>query len=109
MTLRGDGGVAAFEAWGLRGIVVMPTYEYRAKDPAKACEHCRKRFEVRQAMSEDPLTSCPTCKNPVERMISLCTVSTASSVRSRLSDKNLKEKGFAKLVNEGGGKFRKVT
>lgn len=87
----------------------MPNYEYRAKEVEKACDHCRERFEVRQSMNDEPLTACPHCGNPVERVISLCTVSTTQSVKSMLSDKNLKSKGFAKLVNEGGGRFRKTT
>ena len=87
----------------------MPTYEYQAADPASACEQCRERFEVRQSMRDDPLTVCPGCGRPVRRLISLCGMSTAQSVKSMLSDKNLKAKGFTKLVNEGGGKFRKTT
>ncbi|MGQ9649189.1 MAG: FmdB family zinc ribbon protein [Phycisphaerae bacterium] len=87
----------------------MPTYEYRAVDRQEACDYCRERFEVRQSMSEEPLTACPKCGDPVERVISLCTVSTAQSVKSMLSDKNLKSKGFTKLVNEGDGRFRKTT
>ncbi len=59
-------------------------------------------------MSENPLSACPDCGQPVERQISLSAVSTAQSTKSMLSDKNLKEKGFSKLVNEGGGKFRKT-
>jgi len=86
----------------------MPTYEYQAKEPALACEKCRVRFEVRQSMTDDPLILCPVCGKPIERVISLCSISTAQSTKSKLSDKNLKEKGFAKLVNEGGGKFRKT-
>jgi len=87
----------------------MPTYEYRAKDAATACEHCRERFETQQSMQDEPLTVCPACGRPIERVISLCSVSTAQSAKSKLSDKNLKEKGFTKLVNEGGGKFRKTV
>jgi putative FmdB family regulatory protein len=87
----------------------MPTYEYRALDPKSACDYCRDRFEVLQSMSEAPLGACPRCGQPVERVISLCAVSTSQSQRSMLSDRNLKAKGFTKLVNEGGGKFRKVT
>ncbi len=87
----------------------MPTYEYRAKDAGKACDYCRQRFEVRQCMSDEPLEVCPQCGKPVERIISLCSVSTSQSVKSMLSDKNLKEKGFTKLVNEGEGRFRKTT
>ncbi len=87
----------------------MPTYEYQACDPQNACPHCRERFEVRQSMSEEPLTACPECGRPVQRAISLCTVATTQSTKSMLSDRNLKEKGFTKLVNEGGGKFRKTV
>ena len=74
----------------------MPTYEYQASDPTKACDHCRQRFEVTQSMKGDPLTACPKCGNPIQRAISLCAVSTTQSQRSMLSDKNLKEKGFTK-------------
>jgi putative FmdB family regulatory protein len=87
----------------------MPTYEYQAREPAEACDHCRQRFEVVQSMQDPPLAVCPQCCRPVRRVISRCAVSTAQSARSMLSDKNLKQKGFTKLVNEGGGRFRKVT
>lgn len=87
----------------------MPTYEYRAKSSGRACDHCRERFEVLQSMQAEPLAACPKCGAPVERLISLCAVSSAQSTKSMLSDKNLKAKGFTKLVNEGGGKFRKTT
>jgi putative FmdB family regulatory protein len=87
----------------------MPIYEYQAREAAEGCARCRAVFEVRQSMSEEPLTRCPDCGRPVERIISLSAVSTAQSTRSMLSDKNLKEKGFHKLVNEGGGKFRKTV
>lgn len=87
----------------------MPTYEYQAVDPAVACEKCRERFEVRQSMRDEPLATCPACGRPVHRVVSLCGISTAQSTKSMLSDKNLKAKGFTKLVNEGGGKFRKTT
>ena len=87
----------------------MPTYEYRARDAGKSCDHCRERFEVRQSMQDELLETCPQCGHPVERIISLCSVSTSQSVKSMLSDKNLEEKGFTKLVNEGEGRFRKTT
>ena len=84
----------------------MATYEYRARDAETACDVCRERFEVRQAMSEEPLTVCPECSGPVERVVSLCAISTTQSTKSMLSDKNLKQKGFSKLVTEGGGNRR---
>jgi putative FmdB family regulatory protein len=87
----------------------MPTYEYQADDPKKACAHCRTRFEVRQSMRDPALKKCPECGAKVTRLISGCWISTHESEKSKLSDKNLKRKGFTKLVNEGEGKFRRVT
>jgi putative FmdB family regulatory protein len=87
----------------------MPTYEYQATDPDKACDTCREPFEVQQSMRDDPLKKCPDCGGAVTRLISRCGISTQTPERALLSDKNLKAKGFTKLVNEGGGKFRKTT
>jgi len=40
----------------------MPTYEYR-------CTLCEHRFEAFQKMSDLPLTNCPHCSGPVQRII----------------------------------------
>ena len=90
------------------GGVELPIYEYKAKNPRHACPHCRDRFEVRQAMSDPRLERCPECGAPVERLISLCGMSTRPSGKALLSDKNIKRHGFTKLVNEGDGRFRKT-
>lgn len=87
----------------------MPTYEYQAVEIKAACDQCRQRFDVQQAMRDEPLKSCPACGKPVRRLVSTFGLSTAVSTKSMLSDSNLKSKGFTKLVNEGGGKYRKVT
>jgi putative FmdB family regulatory protein len=87
----------------------MPTYEYQANDQNKSCPHCCERFEMTQSMQDDALEQCPECGNPVHRLVSRISVSTRQSSKSMLSDKNLKEKGFTKLVNEGEGKFRKTV
>ena len=39
----------------------MPTYDYR-------CESCGE-FQIRQSIKEKPLTQCPTCGEPVRRLI----------------------------------------
>ena len=87
----------------------MPTYDYKKTDGAKGCPLCENPFEVRQSISDPKLTKCPQCRDPILRCISAVGVNTKiPSTRSVLSDKNIKEKGFTKLVNEGGGKYRKV-
>lgn len=86
----------------------MPTYEYRAKDVATSCEYCANGFDVTQRISDPPIEVCPKCGAPVQRAVSLFSVGTRPSVKSLLSDKNIKRRGFTKLANEGGGKFRKI-
>lgn len=41
----------------------MPTYEYE-------CEGCRRIFEIRQRISEPPLTTCRECGGPIRRLLS---------------------------------------
>ena len=40
----------------------MPTYEY-------ACDRCQRTFEVRQRISEPPLTTCQYCDGSVRRLL----------------------------------------
>ena len=87
----------------------MPIYEYQAINPTGSCARCAEPFEVRHGMHDPPPAACPECGRPVVRVISACRVETRPSTKSQLSDKNLKRLGFTKLVNEGGGKFRKTV
>lgn len=41
----------------------MPTYEY-------VCDSCGHDFEVFQRMSDEPVSVCPECGEPVRRVIS---------------------------------------
>lgn len=40
----------------------MPLYEYR-------CKNCGARFEVNQAFSDDPITTCHVCNGTVKRVV----------------------------------------
>jgi putative FmdB family regulatory protein len=40
----------------------MPLYEYE-------CNACKKRFELRQKVTEDPVSICPSCGGTVRRLI----------------------------------------
>jgi len=41
----------------------VPTYEYQ-------CDECRRTFEVRQRITEDPLTRCEVCGGTLRRLLS---------------------------------------
>jgi putative FmdB family regulatory protein len=46
----------------LLGETPLPTYDYR-------CDRCERTFEVRQRISEDPLTTCERCGGPIHRLL----------------------------------------
>jgi len=41
----------------------MPTYEY-------VCTQCHHHFDAFQSIASQPLTVCPVCKGPLDRVIS---------------------------------------
>lgn len=41
----------------------MPTYDYQ-------CDQCGRTFEVRQRITDEPLTRCETCGGPLRRLLS---------------------------------------
>jgi putative FmdB family regulatory protein len=84
----------------------VPTYVYKAKEAG--CGLCRDTFERKQSMNDPPLERCPECGGPVERVICAPFLRTGRSDKSVLADDNLKKHGFTKLINEGGGKYRKT-
>lgn len=85
----------------------MPTYCYRAGEE-KGCPLCLEGFEIVQSMRDDPMETCPDCGAAIHRIVQTPFINTRRSSKSLLSDENVKRHGFTKLVNEGGGKFRKV-
>lgn len=79
----------------------MPIYQYKAKEAG--CDYCREGFEQMQSMSAKPLTKCPKCGHPVKKVPARVSGGTPT-----LSNGNLRDKGFTKLVNRGDA-FEKVT
>ena len=80
----------------------MPIYCYKAKE--KGCPHCEKGFEQLQSMNDAPLKKCPQCGAPVRKV-----PAKFSGGAPMLSNSNLRNKGFTKLVNKGDGSYEKVT
>jgi len=68
----------------------MPTYEYKAVDSKKNCDHCRSGFEIIQRMTQAPLTLCPKCKNAISRVLFAPSVVIKGSPVTE-TDKKIKE------------------
>jgi putative FmdB family regulatory protein len=78
----------------------MPVYEY--EHVGEGCGR-GKRFEICQPITGERLAMCPTCGQPIERIISKVYVSTPTT------DSELKSMGFAKLVRRDDGVYENVT
>ena len=81
-----------------------PLYDYAPT--SGRCERCRGRFEVEQRMSDPKLERCPTCQQPVERLIGAPLVS-AGKVST--SDKRIGELGFTKYVKTGDASYERAA
>lgn len=83
----------------------MPTYHYIAVKPARGCPRCRNGFDLRRPVSRPPLTECPLCKQPVEKIIQ--TVS-SPRVSKPLSVSDAKGAGFTVLEKRSDGSYEKL-
>jgi putative FmdB family regulatory protein len=81
----------------------VPLYDYAPT--SGHCARCRGRFEVQQRIADEKLTSCPTCGQPVERLISAAKVGGKYST----SDSRVKELGMTKYKKAGDGVYEKTT
>ena len=81
----------------------MPTYEYQTVDPAHSCGHCRDAFEVFQTLADPRVARCPSCHNPVRKIIAAPAIGRS---KSGLDDR-AKNAGFTKLKKVGRGEYEK--
>jgi len=81
----------------------MPLYEYA---PASGnCDVCNGRFEVFQRVAESKLERCPTCNQPVERVISAVSIGGKYST----SDSQIKALGLTKYKKAGDGVYERTV
>ena len=86
----------------------MPIYEYEATAPTD-CEHCGGRFEIVQSLAAEPLTVCPECGGPVEKVFSAPAIQGVNRKDAQVSNKNLAAHGFTKYVKAGDGHYEKAA
>ena len=81
----------------------MPIYEYIHKDGT--CSEGKNKFRQLQGLSDKPLTECPHCGKPVNRVISV-----PSKVQKNiLSASNLAEKGFTQFTRKDKGVYERTA
>ncbi len=83
----------------------MPFYEYRLKS-GSGCSHCHDGFDELQKIADEPLTHCPRCGGPVQRIISAPAVQSGSA---HLSDPDhFSKKGFTQYKKVQKGVYEKT-
>ena len=81
----------------------MPLYDYA---PASGkCGQCDGRFEVVQRIADAKLTHCPTCNQPVERLIGAPALGGKYSV----SDQKVKQLGMTKYKKAEDGVYERTA
>lgn len=83
----------------------MPTYEYIAENPEKACRICARGFELRRPVERPPLEQCPLCRAPVKKLISRIHT---PKLTKPLSVSDAKSAGFTVLERRDEGVFEKL-
>lgn len=78
----------------------MPTYKYR-------CKECGHEFEVRQRMSENPLTECPACGGTVRRVVGSVGIVFKGSGFYVTDNRHTNGKGRVKTTEKSGGSVEK--
>jgi putative FmdB family regulatory protein len=78
----------------------MPTYKYR-------CKECGHEFEVRQRMSDNPLTECPVCSGPVRRVVGSVGIVFKGSGFYVTDNRNTNGKGRVKTTEKSSGAAEK--
>ncbi len=88
----------------------MPTYVYEVLDAQR--EPTGERFEVVQAMTEEPLEKHPETGQPVRRVFVPFRIAgkfaPSRSEKAVADDGKLEKLGFTKYVKSGDGKYEKV-
>ncbi|MDR2351914.1 MAG: zinc ribbon domain-containing protein [Deltaproteobacteria bacterium] len=80
----------------------MPTYTYQHIDGDAICEKGHT-FEWDQVAKDWPLSVCPFCGKPVQRVLG------TPLIKTKNFNCELRDKGFTKLVRVDEGIFENVT
>ena len=83
----------------------MPIYQYAPT--SGGCDACRGGIERLQRLADAPLTECPDCGAPLERVLSAPQVVAGSA--HVLHESHLEKHGFTQYRKVGKGKYEKTA
>jgi putative FmdB family regulatory protein len=83
----------------------MPIYEYIAAEPDQSCRICAKGFELQRPVDRAPLETCPLCRKPVRKVISL---PSTPRITAPLSVSAARNAGFTVMKRRDKGVYEKL-
>ena len=83
----------------------MPIYEYQSVGQV-CCDYCETAFDIMQKLSDDELSLCPECHNPVRRKISRPNLGKPAP---SLSQDNIEKHGFTQFKKVEKGVYEKTA
>ena len=83
----------------------MPTYHYIAIKPEEGCPRCRRGFDLRRPLDRPPLTACPICKRPVQKVVQRVNT---PRVSRKPSVSEARSAGFTVLEKRADGSYEKL-
>ncbi len=78
----------------------MPVYEYEHVDTPCSLGNV---FDFKQSINDKPLTKCPQCSKPIQKIISRININCPKT------NGELRDLGFTKLVKRDDGVYENVT
>ena len=91
----------------------MPIYEYEPMNPKSGCKNCTPKLEYIQSINDQPLKTCPSCNQPLKRIISRCHAAvvehSAEDVRVTDEVKNYEKEGMWSHAAELADKHSEKT
>ncbi len=84
----------------------MPFYEYQCIGQS-GCSKCQPGLVRLERMADPPITQCPDCEAPIQRVISAPNVQRGNS--HLLSPKNVQQAGMTQYKKIGRGVYEKTA
>lgn len=84
----------------------MPIYEYVCAND-QGCWYCKPGFTVLQRLSDDPVSECRECGQPVRKVISPPSV--VSGKAHMLRESSIEKAGFTQYRKIGQGVYEKTA
>lgn len=84
----------------------MPIFDYQCID-STGCDHCGPGFEHLERLHAEPLTKCPRCGAPIQKLLSAPAMAMGGAHLQK--EKTIGDAGFTQYRKIGKGVYEKTA